>query len=198
MSVAPGCYGSVVSYDSSDEFCIACSHFNKCGDESYKTLQSLRDVIDAEAVIKKHDKQRIKAEKGVVIKEAEKSVSLKPRGEVKLTRGDIELIRSIGKKKPMQRAMNLIKRGMNGDYIKKAMNVGKNPFVDEPPHFLAVACRLIMNGGFSKLELAKAYQNDRKTSMSVKTAYSQVAIVVALLPAFGVIEEFDGRFKLSK
>lgn len=198
IKTTPGCFGSVMSYDSSDAICIACEHKVDCEEKSYATLSVLREKIATPAISKVRDKERVNAGQPVSSEEPSERKAARPRGDHKLTREHLNIVKSITAVKPAKCALNLFKRGIDGLYIQRALRVGHNPFVKEPPHYLSVACRMLMNGGFTRRELSSALQQDKATAMKEKTAASHVSIAVALLPAIGVAYETDGRFILKE
>tara|TARA_R110000851_G_C13102760_1_gene569367 strand:- start:103880 stop:104368 length:489 start_codon:yes stop_codon:yes gene_type:complete len=157
-------------------------------------MYEIREIVDVEQRIAQANKNRIRG--GLPVSEST-SIEIKPRGKFELTDDQREMVKCIANKKGVQRAINLLKRGIDGNYIGKSMQRRMNPFEKEPPHFLYLACQLLMDGGFTKVELAKSFVLDESTSMSIKTAHSHVSITVPLLTEFGVMQLSNGRYELT-
>lgn len=190
----PGCFGMLMAYDSGDDYCKQCQHNDECADTAYNRLHSLRNVVDVEKRIATENKSRIV--KGLPIRES-RMKQLKPRGNRMLTPEQSELVRSISVKKAAERAANLMRRGIDGEYIKSALQQRINPFANESPYFMYLTCEMLMQGGFEKVDLAREFVTNEKSQMSVKTAASHVSIALPIMKAFGVVNEINGRYELS-
>lgn len=192
-NMMPGCFGMLMAYDKNDDHCLACQYRDDCGDKAYERLHALRDIIDVEKRISAENKDRVKQGKSI---QESRLVQSKPRGDITLTDEHLDVVKRIGNKKAVARAINLLRRGIDGSYMKNAMRRQINPFSQEPPYFLYLACELLMNGGFDKMQLAKLFVRDEQAKMSIKTAYSHVAITLPILKEFGVVKEIGGRYEL--
>ena len=86
----------------------------------------------------------------------------------------------------------LIKRGV---HFRQELKEGQNPInaIGGKPAYLALVCRLLLEGGFARRELKGIFM--KEFGWSTGSAGSHVTIVMALLPALGINEKM-GRFTL--
>jgi hypothetical protein len=77
----------------------------------------------------------------------------------------------------------------------KVLAKGENPFAENPPKFLNVACDMLLNGGFTKASLKKAFMERLKQSDG--TAGSHVSITVAMLLPMNIIVASGKSFALN-
>jgi len=195
---APGCYGSVLSYDLSDEVCGKCQFSDACGESAFKSLQEIRKEINSEYIEEKFYRDRIKrghSDQAVIKAKSDLPVICSHRTPLNLAHREVMNDDSLPKK-PRVLIGTIFRKGMDGKYLAAALNQGVNPFSDKKPKILETMCDHLLAGGFSKVELRNSYQNAGMTS---PTANSQVSIVVSAFKILGVIDSgSSGRITIRR
>jgi hypothetical protein len=206
---SPGCFGSPSCFASDSDFCKACVGYDDCGEESFKTLNRIKDVINVEDLFRKHTiamakakEDRLNAEKALRPSKTPRKTPTKIERKTKVEKVELvldektaELIDALPVKlKPY--AINLHKNGLI-DRIKKDLVRNVNPLAlsKSSPAFLSLAIDALIKGGFTKAELKSIYMQERGWTES--TAGSHVSLVVSLFVAFDIAVERNQKFTAS-
>lgn len=204
-----GCFASATIFSRDSEVCRNCEWFNPCSEESIKTLQALKTMIDVSDLAKRHDAAR-KRERIAAEREGEVSVGFVKRPVSKerfsqplerktkvekvtfeLDEDEIRIIESLpSKAKPF--AERLCSSDMISQ-IKLELSNGRNALDNKKPEFLRVAIDALLDNGFSKSELRQRFVDEFEWREA--SAQSHVSFTVPILVGFGIAQEVDGRFK---
>lgn len=208
---APGCFSAASVFAQDSEVCRRCGVFDACSDASMKTLKAIRDIVNIEDLMKRHVRAKLEAQ--TALKEADQKAAAElPPGNLEQplsqpvqrktqvvqikfeASADEQSIIALLPVKPQVIALSLCKTGML-TRIRSELAAGRNALALSGPGFIRVALTLLLAGGFVKSELNAALQSELKWAEG--TASSHVSIVCALLKAFSVAEEIEGRFILT-
>lgn len=206
---SPGCFGSPSCYASNSNFCQTCEGFNECGEESLNTLKRIKEVVNVDDLLHKHNqalaKQRVENKKRLKALKTEppkmerptpKSVERTAKKEVVEFSIDEKTAELIGelpvKARPF--AISLCRKGLV-DRIKKDLVRNVNPLSGCGPVFLSIAIESLIAGGFTKSELREIYMKDR--GWTENTAASHVSLVVKLFLMFDIAIENNQKFTAS-
>ena len=203
--MSPGCLGSVISFDATDEYCKACSYKNYCRDKVGRRLIELRESLDVSDFIREFNIDQARDEEDVIdgggevvtarhSKPASKRITVKAVTKEQFYQVNQDWIPKKAKKLMLQ----MFKKGIDGRVIHNQLKIGLNPFKNETPVTMRVACELLINGGFEKSELRMALVNNSIRQMSSGTAFALVSILTSTLLATKVAYEEEGKFMMVK
>lgn len=215
QQMAPGCFGSASAYSMDSTVCQGCVAFAECGEESIKTLQSIRELVDVRDYLKRHEAARAKAGRPAApaykaplaaspvtvgqptLDEPIARATAPVRTAFAVSASDQAVIDLLGTKnvKAMEQALVLCKGGKVGE-MRAGLPLQRNPFTKTGPKYLRVACDMLMRGGFTKAEYkARMVQ---ELGWAENTAGSHVAVACALLYAFEIaIPDTSGAFVIN-
>lgn len=199
----PGCFGSVIAYEAQDEHCIACEFKQVCGDEAYKNLLGLRQVLNVQGYIKDFERDRLRENKTVetrhmpdrntVVKSQAPSRARKPQ---KLSEEQQALLADEDYPiKARELIRSLFNRGLDEQVLRGALAQRENLFLHEKPVILRIVFNLLITRrGFSFSELVESFMIHPETSMQQNTARSRASTVASALLALGLIAQVRGRY----
>lgn len=205
---APACYGAISCFAKDSEHCKRCVAYVSCEEQSYQTLVAIKNVVNVDDLLRKHEKARLvqKAKRDKLRAEmnvkAEQTAYTKPKTPeivqratkqekvvFEITEQDEAIIMSLPiKAQPF--ALTLIKSGMMEE-IKAGVKEGVNKISRKKPVWLAKTVDLLLDGGFTKAEL-KTYLV-LQLNWSDNSAGAHVSLGIALLCGFGIAQEESGR-----
>lgn len=204
MDNVPGCYGAASVFARDSEVCQKCQVFDGCSQESLRTLEAIKGLVNVSDLLRRHDAAR----KGLTIatKTTVGAQSIDPTITVPVERKvpiekvmfmvsheQEEILLTIGVK-PKEHARRLCELGFI-DSIKSELQAGRNAFAQSKPRFIAVAIDMLIAGGFSKSELQREFLN--VFNWSKGTASAHVSIICPILTAFNIAQAIDGRLVAS-
>lgn len=202
----PGCLGSIISFDSSDDYCISCRYKDQCRQKVGSRLIELRNKLDVSDYLRefninqgRDDEASVDAEQDeemqpsrAKLRPASKRVAVRPITKEQFVQFSQDWVPKKAKKLMLQ----MFRKGIDGRVIGNQLRKRVNPFKNETPVTMRVACDLLLNGGFEKTELKMALMGSSKRQMNSATAIAQVSILTSTLLAIKVAYEKDGRFML--
>lgn len=201
---APGCFGAASVFSHDSNVCKACPAFEECAKRSLQRLEDIKGIVNVSDLLMKH----ARAQKGaaavrlarreqaleqsnapMVTKPAPKQPVERKTTVAKVTfeidEDEQAVIARIGNKKAQAQAIVLCKSNLI-QIARQELSAGRNPFADTGPRFIAVACDLLIGGGFTKQALKQALMD--RLEWTDGTASSHVSIVCALFDAFSIIK----------
>ena len=171
LHLAPGCFGSALTYKESQVECQTCPFAERC-----KPISEAR-------------MERLRAKLGIAVKPAKPVVE---RKQIVKDAGVMTL------PKKVEELMERIDRA--GIKITESLREGRNPFADKKkPAFLLVACHLLLHlsgNQISRQGLCEAFM--KKFEWSEGTAAAHALQASQLLVAVGAATETDGRISLKR
>ncbi len=186
-----GCYGSIVCHDEKSSACAECSLFLACHEVAHGTLMEIRKKFDLEHVVRKHQQFRVK--RGI---ETDSDVVQSGKRQ-KLTEYQEAIVNN--EKFPIK-ARKMLKRifhkGIDGEFMRLAMNSGVNPFKDSTPAIMYIGCEMAMSGEFSRKQLSLAIANSGDGCMEWKSATSQASTVINTMRLMSVLDEKGEKYLL--
>lgn len=207
---APACFGSPSCYAGDSKICQACDATSECGEEVKNTLVRIKNVINVDDLLHKHtqalEKARAKREAerppltaAEVLSKPERPMPKAVERTSKVEKITYEIDEAtealIGtlpvKAQPF--AVQLCKSGMVAR-IKKDVKEGLNPLEKTGPKFLALALKVLIEGGFSKAGLRGQFI--KEFGWSENTAASHVSLVVKLFTMFEIATETADGFEI--
>lgn len=202
---APACFGAATVFSRDSDACQACSAFEACSVESMETLQKLRSVINVEDIIERHKQAKLRsvadASKPSMPVEVDKPIEpmkrfakLEKAKSFTLAEHDDAIIATITAKKSKELSISLGKGGLL-DAIRGGLKTGENALESKGPRFLRLALDLLMKGGFTRKELASAFED--QLGWSKGTALSHVSITLPFLFAFKFAQANGDRIVLT-
>ncbi|MDR9847125.1 hypothetical protein [Herbaspirillum huttiense] len=209
--VSPGCFGAPSVFGSDSVVCNACTMFDKCADASAQRLQKIRPLIDVGDLIARHKAARAAAvaarrqrtapagepsAQPAPITEPVERKTTKEKVTFVISEADQAVLAKLGSKsaKAHSQAVILCKNDKVNE-CRAMLPRGQNPFAENGPNFLRVACDMLINGGFTKAQLKAELMN--KLGWTDGTAASHVAIAAGLFLAFSLIADREGAFVLN-
>lgn len=167
--MAPGCFGSALTYREDQTECQACPFAQACAPKSALAMTELRARLG--------------------IPEPEKPMQ---RAEPKKRQPRVSahfLTQSLP-----QKVLELIERVERDGIDIGALARGHNPFVNQRPVFLRLACHvmLAMPQGVTRRQMIHAYR--KKFGWTEGTASALTTQTFQTLKAFGAVVEVDGKF----
>lgn len=168
--LAPGCFGSALTYNASHPICSSCIFAAKCAPESLQRLENLRDQFGI-----KMPKRKTLPVSSQVTEEGLQMV-----GEV-----------------PVKVAEFLQRCDRSGIKITEALRQGRNPF-EKKPAFMKLACHLLLNmpDGINLPTLKKVFI--KKMEWTELTANSYTIQATQTLLAVGAARQEGLRLCLIK
>jgi len=214
---APGCFASASVYGADSVVCQACPAYAGCGEESVKTLQEIRQLVDVTDLLARHKAARARVAhrlsppgKKKPVEPSTVPVSQAPAIVQPLERTtpmvktvhsispeDQATIDMLGTKnlKAREQAIVLCKNGKVDD-MRSLLPVQGNPFAESGPKYLRVACDMLMRGGFTKAQFKMQLVSELKWGDT--TAASHVALACALLYSFKIaVPDSSGAFVIN-
>jgi hypothetical protein len=177
-SGSPGCFGSVLSYDTSDAICSGCAFMGDCGEAAHKAMSEIRKDMDVPDLENKFDRDQVKNGNSIDDSKvkSKRIVSVASR-RLKLTPQQLEIVDDPSLPIKARKLIgSLYRKGIDGEYMLAALNQGINPFTNEPPKVLRLACDALMQGSILKPDLRRIFE---RNDMSRGTANSQVSIITS-------------------
>jgi hypothetical protein len=170
-SMAPGCYGSALTYREGSQECSSCPFAAQCQPLHEERLASLRERLGIKNVAPR-----------------------KPMAN----RTHIEHLLSAAEMTLPKKVVDLITRiDKAGIKVTESLREGKNPF-ETTPRFMRVVCHVLLHlpGGINRRTLTTALA--RKLEWTEGTASAHAAQAAHALVALGAAEEIDGILKLKR
>lgn len=198
---APGCYGHASVFKHTSPICKACPSFGACEGVVAVKLKSISKRVNIGDFVKRHDNESMKA--GIpLVHEAQDTLDarkqIKRQQPVKIVKRELtdkeQEILAILPKKVIAIGKQLIDAHLDKTALSSLLK-GSNPFPYNGKRFLHIACNMLMEGGFTRGELKKAYMTN---GMSDGTAAAHVSMAVALFNAFSIASETEKVFKLNR
>lgn len=190
---APGCFGSVLSFSSTDKTCAMCKYNQVCEEKAYESLLEMRQTVDVSEFEQKFNIHRIKTGKRIVNEAVQQSDKRKSRSKMTDEQRAIVDDDSLPVK-PRKLLGSIFRKGFDAEYLLGAIRTGINPFRDKKPAILEKVFDLLLDGGFTKSDLHKTYLAG---GMAKRTAHSQVSVVVAALALLEVTNENKQSGKIT-
>ena len=206
---APACFGSPSCYAGDSKICQSCGAIGECSEEVKNTLVRIKNVINVDDLLHKHtqalDKARAKreAEKPTAVEKLTKPERPMPKAVERTSKVEkityeideaTEALIGTLPVKAQPFAVQLCKSGMVAR-IKKDLKDGLNPLEKTGPKFLALALKVLIEGGFSKAGLRGQYI--KEFGWSENTAASHVSLVVKLFTMFEIATETADGFEVN-
>lgn len=207
---APGCFAAASVFSHDSDVCRQCCAYDACAVAALETLQAIRGVINVSDLLKRHEKAK-RVARQVIQAADEKAAAELPPGKtqpplpgvierktevVKIkfeTSADEESVIATLPVKARPIALTFCKTGML-TRIKKDLRDGRNALAETGPGWLRVAIDRLLAGGFVRSELREAMKNELGWEDS--SAGPHTSMAVAMLVAFGIIQETEGRLVL--
>lgn len=165
----PGCYGFAATYNIKSKTCQSCEFAAGCETEARANLESLRQLLDVDSVIKLMHQQQ------VVTKSSETAAVDDKLPEV--ARKLIDRLPS----NAQRTAAILLRANIN---YRKSLEAGVNPIAGRKPVAIAVLFDLLIAGPVSRSAYLQALKE--KLSHSPATAASQASIGFAVATGLGI------------
>lgn len=171
LALAPGCYGFALSFKEGSPECSTCPFAGRCA------------VIGAEQLARR------RLELGITVREKRA-----PKAAVKVAAIGQVLTDTLPKK--VEEVLQRIEAA--GIRVTEALREGRNPFLNEKPAFLRVACHLILHmpQGIDRKTLALAFQ--KKLNWSEGTAAAHATQAFQALSHLGAAHDNNGRLTLTR
>ncbi|TXN07949.1 hypothetical protein FV222_01560 [Methylobacterium sp. WL103] len=175
LSLAPGCYGFALSFKAGSPECSTCPFAGQC------------EITGAEQLARR------RLELGITVRE--KRVR-KPVAETEVAVAAIGQVLTDTLPKKVDELIQRIEKA--GIRVTEALREGRNPFLNEKPAFLRVACHLILHmpQGIDRKTLSIAFQ--KKLNWSEGTAAAHATQAFQALSHLGAAHEANGRLTLSR
>ena len=173
-SLAPGCFGSALTFSATAAECRSCPFAAQCQPLHERRLTMLREKLAPGIVVKPQPRPRVEMEPPSVRPAAPATALTQPDLPVKVVRLMEQITR----------------RGLR---VVESFQAGRNPF--DSPAFLHIAGNMLLAGGFDRADLRTALMTT--LDWTYGTAQAHVGQVFAVLPAYGIATEQDGRLILK-
>lgn len=182
-----GCFGSIITHDAGSDCCKKCHDEKSCAQQAYNNGISIQSQIEIS------DELAAYSSRVDIMTVAKPNARRQPHKSSKLTnrktrvapaKSQIALISTLPKKA----------KAVVGSCFKKALDVrgdlskGKNPFKNERPIFMCVACEVALKGSFTKDSL-KAALLEQMPHWTEKSAQTHAKIAIQVLSVFGLKED---------
>lgn len=201
----PGCFGYPSTFKHTSPICSKCSSKAACADKVSEKLNAIAKKVDISDFVARHDNESglapLLTKESVIQLDAKKPVKrIQPVSVVKRTFSEQEelLIASLPKKVAVI-ARQIMQDGVDKTAIRELIK-GVNPFAFNGKRFLHLACKLLLDDGFTRKQLMTLYME--KTSetkgMTKDTAASHVTMALSMFKAFKMVVESNGVFKINK
>lgn len=204
---APACFGAISCFAKDSEHCKLCVAYEQCEKQSFATLQSIKNIVNVDDLMRKHLKARQETEekrKNAIeeAKKAQKDYSQQPKMPTAVERATkVEKIvfevteqdQSIVMTLPVKAqffAITLIKSGIMSE-IKNGVKTNTNALKDKKPAWMSKSIDLLINGGFTRSELKNHLM--KELSWSDNSAGAHVSLAIAILCGFSVAQEKSDR-----
>ena len=214
-AMAPGCYASPSVYAQDSEICRGCPTFDDCGAACVQTLHALRDRINIDRLLNRHQQARQATIEATPAADPALPATIKFMPSVKpqadkvlvkvsrpepvvttdITEDQLAIIETLNKKSKAL-AITWCKRGMI-DKIKNDMREGRNPFASQARlDHCSVVCAELLKGTLTKHSLMQAFMSQlgNKTRWDKGTASAHVGIALPVLVAFAIAIETPAGF----
>lgn len=178
-----GCYGSAICNNPNSDACKVCSLFEPCYELSKASLERIKEkgVVDVSAQERRNFQYEVSTStnvfKVVVGSSKRQSLTDYQRAIVNNPVFPVKARKLVG---------SLFRKGITGKYIRNLLESRVNPFLNETPTILDIACRLILSNQFGKRSLRIAFEGSGQGS---KTALSQTHTVIHTFMLMGVIDK---------
>lgn len=175
-ALAPGCYGMGMLFKEGSAECSTCPFAAACKPLGERQLAMLR------------------AELGIKPQAAQRPAGADSASPPLVTPATMTLTDGLPKK--VAAWIDYIERA--GISVTESLARGENPFAGKRPHFLNIACLLLlkMPGGISRDTLSYAFTT--KLNWGAETAASHITQTRQILEALGAAESVDGMLRLRK
>jgi hypothetical protein len=184
-----GCFGSVICHDSESDTCKACPQVSLCGELVGKNFKEISDSLTDKGKKAKTKAVKKQISSGTITEFSQ--ADLKKAGErIALTKYEMAAIAKTATKKRIKRHLASLKRkGISGSYVRNVLVSGKNPFQEEKPELLKLACEnmLTNNLTLNKTQLVETHERKGKQR---KTALAQADTAINVLQELNVINKY--------
>lgn len=212
MNNMPGCFGAASVFSHDSEICQKCQAFSSCSEESVRTLEAIKGLVNVADLLKRHEAVRAKKRRSVAAvsdtgDENHTNVAIKPAPIHKpvarttpVEKVDFgvpvehEAIIAKLSKKSGECATKLCRHGLI-DRIKEDLQAGRNTLSAREPNFIRIAIDGLNAGGFDRRELKAMFIEG--SSMGESAAASHVSIALPILFGFGFAQENNGRIVVA-
>jgi hypothetical protein len=188
MSPNIGCFGSILCHDATSDICGNCLQMSLCITEIEKNYSQLEESLEAKVKKVNSDKVKKEVEKlGSTSFEQEDLTKASTRRG--LTKYELATIAKTDAKPRIKREIKaLLRKNLTSAYIRNVLLAGKNPFHQEKPEFLKVACENMLTNQLkiNKISLTRAYE---ASGQNRKTALAQTNNAVNLFRELGVVDK---------
>lgn len=212
MNNAPACFGAATVFAADSETCKKCVAFRECADQSVKTLEEIRHLINVEDLLARHSKARSVSQEAIkkrdqdAAKKAPPGNPMTPKLPTQPVLRQTEVVRVkfeqserdqaiIGKMPVKARpyAVNIIESGVAKKCIEAlaARDVAALP---AQPEWFVITLTALLRGGFTRTELKQEMIEAR--GWQDNTAASYVSLSLALLPLVADVQDEAGRIVL--
>lgn len=213
MNNAPACFGAATVFAADSETCKKCVAFQECADQSVKTLEEIRHLINVEDLLARHNKARSVSQETIKKRDQEAAKKAPPGNPMtpKLPQQPVlrqtEVVRVkferserdqtiIGKMPVKARpyAINIIESGIAKKCVEAvaARDIAALP---AQPEWFVIALTRLIQGGFTRAELRQELVETR--GHQDNTAASYVSLCLALLPLVADVQDEAGRIVLA-
>lgn len=204
---APACFGSPSCYATNGKICQACVAYEPCGQETLKTLERIKGIVNVDDLLHKHNqalaksRNERKAKKAPIdsVPDIEKPPRPMPKKVERISKVE-KIVYEIDEKtetlimtlpvKARSFATQLCKAGLIAQ-IKSDLKVGANPLQATGPKWLSIALVQLINGGFDRTQLRNAFIEQLQWSKD--TAASHVSLAIKLFTMFEIAVENEGQ-----
>ncbi|WKZ86249.1 hypothetical protein N5B55_04685 [Ralstonia pickettii] len=220
---APACFAAASVFSHDSIVCRACASFGECSSASVKTLEAIRQTINVEDLLRRHENARRRLAKQPVAQAQEPKLeaaqatpddedevvpAMQPAKPVlpapverktKVEKVALEVTATDEEilrglpVKAREHAERFCRAGLI-DAMRKDLQAGRNTFAQSKPEFMRVVCDCLIAGGASRSALRAALM--QRLSWSEGTASSHVSMAVPILLRFNIAVEKDGALTL--
>lgn len=220
---APACFAAASVFSHDSDVCRACGTFDECSSASVKTLEAIRQVINVEDLLRRHENARRRLTKSTPapvaqavtpaiepcqaaadqeVVPAQPAAATPPKVERKTAVEKVALVVSAADEaalaelpvKAREHAERFCRAGLI-DAMRTDLQAGRNTFAQLKPEFMRVVCDCLIAGGASKRDIKASLM--QQLGWSEGTASSHVSMAVPILLRFNIATESAGRIVLN-
>ncbi|MDY7537526.1 hypothetical protein QN372_00025 [Undibacterium sp. RTI2.1] len=179
--------------------------FEECGEQSIKTLESIRAQIDVRDLLARHSKTRSLSNmqppnvsqpvdsSPIPVKQPKQLASVierktpTQRVNFHISETDLGVLARMeqASTKVAKQALVLCKQDKINE-CRSQLPKGVNPFTESGPRFFRIACDMLISGGFTKASLKAKFIEE--LGWNEGTAGPHVALTVGVLNGFGIVK----------
>lgn len=189
----PNCFGLPSVHDKDSPECAGCAVADECSDLALAKAVAFSRYVNTADIVRRLEGRSKFAPGEALVNVTCEPVQRTTRFEqvrIDLTVPDQELLEKLPVK-VAKKATLLMQSNMDRE-ARAALRDGKNPFPFFGSKYLHLACRELLNGGFTRSSLRAVYM--KELGWTEGTAFSHVSAVVSLFPALRFAQEQNGTF----